>query len=99
MRTAPGVPIVSQPDLVGLAALLTTAGAYVGNDSGVTHLAAAVGAPVVALFGPTDVDVWGPRGRNVSIIRAAKRTTQSLAEVEVDTVMQAVLAGLASTHR
>ena len=37
------------------------AGAYVGNDSGVTHLAAAWGAPTVALFGPTDPRRLGPR--------------------------------------
>ena len=35
----------------------------VGNDSGITHLAAALGAPVIALYGPTDPAVWGPRGK------------------------------------
>jgi ADP-heptose:LPS heptosyltransferase len=37
----------------------------IGNDTGITHLAAAIGAPTVALFGPTDPAVWGPRGRKV----------------------------------
>ncbi len=46
-----------------LARRLAGARLYVGNDSGVSHLAAAVGAPVVALFGPTDARVWAPRGR------------------------------------
>ena len=46
-----------------LARRLKGARLYVGNDSGVSHLAAAVGAPVVALFGPTDARVWAPRGR------------------------------------
>jgi heptosyltransferase-3 len=49
--------------LVELARRLAGARLYVGNDSGVSHLAAAVGAPVVALFGPTDARVWAPRGR------------------------------------
>lgn len=49
--------------LTALAALLQRCTVYVGNDSGVTHMAAAVGTPVVALFGPTDPKVWGPRGR------------------------------------
>jgi ADP-heptose:LPS heptosyltransferase len=40
---------------------------YVGNDSGITHLAAAVGTPVLALFGPTDPKIWGPRGAHVRI--------------------------------
>ena len=40
-------------------------GLYIGNDSGITHLAAAVGTPVLALFGPTDPEVWAPRGPHV----------------------------------
>ncbi len=48
-----------------LAAILHKCDLYVGNDSGITHLAAAVGIPVVALFGPTDPRVWGPRGDKV----------------------------------
>ncbi|MDD4890657.1 MAG: glycosyltransferase family 9 protein, partial [Phycisphaerae bacterium] len=42
---------------------------YVGNDSGPTHLAAAMGVPTIALFGPTNPAIWGPRGARVSIIR------------------------------
>jgi hypothetical protein len=53
------------PDLWDLACWLASARAYVGNDSGITHLAAAAGAPVVALFGPTDPAVWAPRGARV----------------------------------
>jgi ADP-heptose:LPS heptosyltransferase len=57
-------------DLYELGQWLTRARLYIGNDSGVTHLAAAVGTPVVAIFGPTDPGVWGPRGRTVKIVRA-----------------------------
>ena len=45
-----------------VAAWLASARLYLGNDSGISHLAAAVGTPVVALFGPTDPKVWAPRG-------------------------------------
>ena len=48
-----------------LAVVLRKCNLYVGNDSGITHFAAAVGIPVVALFGPTDPRVWGPRGDKV----------------------------------
>lgn len=52
------------PDLdpVGLAALLSRARLLVSNDSGPMHLAAAVGTPVVAFFGPTDPGRTAPTG-------------------------------------
>jgi heptosyltransferase II len=49
-------------DLVRLTALLSRAAACLSNDTGPMHLAAAVGTPVVALFGATDPGVSGPRG-------------------------------------
>jgi hypothetical protein len=58
-------------DLYELACWLAKARLYIGNDSGATHLAAAVGAPVLAFFGPTDPAVWAPRGPHVQIGRFA----------------------------
>ncbi len=55
-----------------LACWVAAAGLYIGNDSGITHVAAAVGTPVVALFGPTDPCVWAPRGPCVRVIRAVE---------------------------
>ena len=52
-----------------LAALMRKADLYLGNDSGITHLAAASGTPTIALFGPTDPQIWGPQGPQVRIIR------------------------------
>jgi len=51
--------------LLDLAEWLAGARLYIGNDSGITHLAAAVGVPAIALFGPTDPRVWAPRGATV----------------------------------
>jgi heptosyltransferase-3 len=56
-------------NLYDLACWLARARLYIGNDSGITHLAAAVGTPVLALFGPTDPGVWAPRGPNVRVLR------------------------------
>lgn len=56
-----------------LAALLSRCAAYVGNDSGVSHLAALVGCPTVAVFGPTAPAVWAPVGPTVSVLRAPSR--------------------------
>ncbi|MHB0870872.1 MAG: glycosyltransferase family 9 protein [Chloroflexota bacterium] len=60
-------------DAEELAAFLALASSYLGNDSGVTHLAAAVGIPTVAVFGPTDPAVWGPRGPRVVVLRGEQR--------------------------
>ena len=62
------VRIAENLSLVDLAVLLSRCQGMVGNDSGITHLAAATGTPVVALFGPTDPAVWGPRRKRVSIL-------------------------------
>jgi hypothetical protein len=51
------------PALDKLIPWLATATVFIGNDSGISHLAAACGVPVVTLFGPTDPRVWAPRGR------------------------------------
>ena len=51
--------------LTHLAAVLEKCTLYVGNDSGITHLAASVGTPTLALFGPTDFRIWGPRNEKV----------------------------------
>jgi hypothetical protein len=54
--------------LTELASRLSRCRLFVGNDSGVTHLAAAAGCPVVALFGASDYRVWAPRGTRVSLV-------------------------------
>jgi len=67
--------VVSSPPLMTLAALLGRSSVYLGNDSGVTHLAASVGVPTLALFGPTDPRLWAPRGEHVGVIRRAEFAT------------------------
>ena len=55
--------------LTELAAVLARCEGFVGNDSGITHLATAVGTPVVALFGPASTTIWEPRGKKVRVVR------------------------------
>jgi heptosyltransferase-3 len=43
---------------------------FVGHDSGISHLAAAVGAQSILLFGPTDPAIWAPANENVTVLRA-----------------------------
>jgi heptosyltransferase-3 len=56
-------------DLYQLACWLATARVYIGNDSGITHLAAATGVPVVAIYLTTDPNVWAPRGPRVAVLQ------------------------------
>lgn len=53
--------------LCRLASILKEGYLFVGNDSGVTHLAAFLGIPTLALFGPSDPKIWSPLGRQVRV--------------------------------
>jgi ADP-heptose:LPS heptosyltransferase len=55
-------------NLAQVAALLVGSDVYLGNDSGITHLAAAVGVRAVALFGPSDALEWAPIGERVTVL-------------------------------
>jgi heptosyltransferase III len=72
--------------LTRLAGLLAACRLFVGNDSGVTHLAAAVGCPVIALFGGSDPRVWAPRGPRVRVIVSVHGGMEGIG---VDEVMRA----------
>jgi heptosyltransferase III len=61
--------------------------AYIGNDSGISHLAAYLGCPTISLFGPTDPRVWGPIGRRSRIIWKTK-----LEDITVNEVLNAIHA-------
>jgi ADP-heptose:LPS heptosyltransferase len=60
---------VAHLSLAQVVGLLSCADAFLGNDSGVTHLAAGMGLRTVALFGPTDPAVYKPLGPAVTVIR------------------------------
>jgi ADP-heptose:LPS heptosyltransferase len=62
-------PVAQNLSLGQVVALLARSHIYLGNDSGITHLAAAVGVRTIALFGPSDAHQWAPRGNRVTILR------------------------------
>jgi ADP-heptose:LPS heptosyltransferase len=71
LAKAQGQVLLANRPLARLARVLSRCRLYLGNDSGLTHLAAAVGEPdVLALFGPTDPRVWAPLGPRVRTLRA-----------------------------
>lgn len=65
-RTA---PVVYEEDVTSAASLVVGADSYLGNDAGMTHVAAMAGVKTVALFGPTNANVWRPLGRQVTTIQ------------------------------
>lgn len=85
LAAVPGAVRARSLPLRALAALLADAGLAVGNDSGVTHLAAACGSPTLALFGPTDPAQWAPVGPRVAVLRAPGG---AMVELEVDEVLE-----------
>jgi hypothetical protein len=79
-------PIIDSPSLHALAATLARSRLFIGNDSGVSHLAAATGAPTLVIFGPTRAVVWRPDGPGVRTVLAPGG---ALGELQVEAVMAA----------
>lgn len=81
----PGARVIA--DLAKLGSFLAGAALYIGNDSGITHLAAACGANVLALFGASDAQVWSPRGSRVQVLDSG-----ALDSLSASRVLEAALA-------
>ncbi len=90
-------PATRPMPLPHLAALLARCQVVVGHDSGVTHLAAAVGATTLALFGPTDPGVWGPRSPRACVLQPPCRQPLTLHNVAPEVVTQTLDALLRRT--
>jgi heptosyltransferase-2 len=69
-RMGTNTPILAKGlSLLRLASVMEGCRFFIGNDSGISHMAAALGLPTVAIFGPTDPRVWSPRGEKVVVVR------------------------------
>jgi len=94
---ASGDTVMADLALAEVAGLLALADAYLGNDSGITQIAAAVRrrdgrtTPTVALFGPTDPRVWGPQGEHVRVVAAADGKMESIGVENVSAAVAAML--------
>ncbi|HZO29778.1 MAG TPA: glycosyltransferase family 9 protein [Chloroflexota bacterium] len=66
-----------------VAAVLRRARAFLGNDSGLSHLAGLLGVPTLALFGPTDPVVWSPLGPRVRVVRSEPLAVLTVERVHV----------------
>lgn len=82
IRSCVNPPIVLKDlDLFTLAGVLAQARIFVGQDSGVTHMAGLIGVHAIALFGPTDPARWAPRGAHVTVVHGAPCLCQSWGDV------------------
>jgi ADP-heptose:LPS heptosyltransferase len=77
--------ILSFTPLPKVASVIKRASLYIGCDTGISHLAAAAGTPVIALFGPTNPHIWGPRGKRVLVLKA-----KNLYEIPEERVKEAI---------
>jgi heptosyltransferase-2 len=89
--SAPPAPLWPQAHnlpLPCLAAVLARCQVVLGHDSGITHLAAAVGTTTLALFGPTDPLVWGPRSHRACVLWPQPAGPLTLAQLPPEVVTQ-----------
>ncbi|MDZ4363751.1 glycosyltransferase family 9 protein [Brevundimonas sp.] len=88
-----GINAVGKADLLASAAAIDRAVLFVGNDSGLMHVAAALGRPTLGLFGPSEwwqKAPWGPHGRVVAA-NPVEGQFAPIEDLDVDRVFQAVL--------
>jgi hypothetical protein len=88
-RTA---PVLYEESIQAAADRVCAATTFIGNDAGMTHLAAACGLRTVALFGPTDPSVWRPVGPDVRVVASDfQAPTWNVSEV-ADRIVRAALS-------
>jgi len=93
LRALPNaIDLVGRLSLPEIAAFLSRASLFVGNDSGLMHLAAAAGTPTLGLFGPTDAVEYGPAGQRRSVVTG---TDTQMASISVDAAVEAAARLLA----
>jgi ADP-heptose:LPS heptosyltransferase len=66
------IDLAGKTDLLTAYACLKRAALFIGNDSGVMHLAAAAGTPTIGLFGPSDERLYGPWGDSTRVVRGSR---------------------------
>src|SRR6266849_4187744 len=65
------IDLVGRTDLLTAAAVLRRASLFIGNDTGLMHIAAAAGTPTLGLFGPSPVEQYAPWGSCTAFVRTA----------------------------
>jgi ADP-heptose:LPS heptosyltransferase len=87
------INLTGQPTLTQIAACLERAALFVGNDSGLMHVAAASGAPTLGLFGPTPAEEYAPAGRRTATVLAGSARMEDLSVESALAAVTRLLAG------
>src|SRR6266702_2566401 len=71
LLAAPGgvIDLVGRTDLLTAAAVLRRCSLFIGNDTGLMHIAATVGTPTLGLFGPSPVEQYAPWGKCTAVVQ------------------------------
>jgi ADP-heptose:LPS heptosyltransferase len=87
LAALPGaIDLVGQLRLPEAAACLARCAMFIGNDSGLMHLAASAGTPTLGLFGPTSAAEYAPAGRNARVVMSS---SSRMADLSVDAALAA----------
>ncbi len=105
------IDLTGQVDLLTAYACLKRARLFIGNDSGLMHLAAAAGIPTIGLFGPSDDRLYAPWGPDTRVVRGPRefeqfkaidpdlnQTLGHMMDLPVDTVVEAARELLTATE-
>jgi heptosyltransferase III len=92
---SPRLKLRSDLAILDLAHELAVAQLFIGHDTGVTHLAAALGVPTIALFGPTDPMIWRPTGAQVQVVASENGKLDGVQVEAVRSAVEAVMSGQA----
>ena len=90
------VKVMKNLPLTKLASVLENCALFIGHDSGISHLAAAVETPCLLLFGPTDPAIWAPANPQVRVLSSSSLTMDG---IEVSQVLAALQTGLEGAAR
>jgi ADP-heptose:LPS heptosyltransferase len=76
-----------------------SASLFIAADTGPAHLAAQLGIPTIALFGPTDPAIWRPIGPSVTVLQSPDRDMQSVAPGDLLAAVETALKGTGANRR
>jgi ADP-heptose:LPS heptosyltransferase len=89
-RLEASAPVIVEESIEAAADLVCGARVYIGNDAGMTHLAALVGLQTFVVFGPTDPHVWRPLGNACHVVQFPPKARSTEAATWIDDLLSRI---------